>query len=327
MLQKMRLEEESGWICLVGATGTGKTAAALTLAERFPVDIINADSRQVYRDLPIVTAQPTLEEQVCCPHRLYGFMALHESISAGRFVAMAHPELKSCREKWRIPVLVGGSGLYLRALAGGLAFIPEVAQDVRAAVLQECAKLGPETLHKRLQGLDPAFAAKIHPRDRQRITRALEVCIATSRPFSWWHKQQPARLGHNPRNLRANPGVNPPGVISKVIGLRLDRDKLHKRLAQRMEAMVDRGAMLELERAWGKCPDAAAPGYSGLGCRELLSFLQGEVTLEQAKAQWLSRTKAYAKRQETWFKNIPDVSWLAPGDDEALLRIFRSLDT
>lgn len=298
------------WICLVGATGTGKTAAALALAGRFPVDVINADSRQVYRDLPIVTAQPTPEEQARCPHRLYGFMDLRESISAGRFAEMARPVLESSREAGRIPVLVGGTGLYLRALAGGLAPIPEVAPDVRQGVQRECAELGPEALHERLRSLDPAYAARIHPRDRQRITRALEVCAATGRPFSWWHAQQQDRAGGGP-----------PGVM---IGLRMDRGELHQRLARRIEAMVDMGAVGEVERAWGGCPDAAAPGFSGIGCREILGFLRGEATLDEAKERWLQRTRAYAKRQETWFRGVPAVSWLAPGQNEELLRIVGS---
>jgi tRNA dimethylallyltransferase len=299
-----------GWICLVGATGTGKTAAALALAERFAVDVINADSRQVYGDLPIITAQPTLEEQARCPHRLYGFMDLSQSISAGRFAELARAELKSSREKGRIPVLVGGTGLYLRALAGGLASLPEVSKEIRQGLLQECSELGPEALHERLQRLDPEYAAKIHPRDRQRVTRALEVCLATGRSFSWWHAQQKARS-------ELGPGQSP-----KVIGLRLDRGELQARLAKRIEAMVAWGAIHELERAWDKCPDAAAPGFLSIGCRELLGFLRGEATLDQAKAQWLSRTRAYAKRQETWFKNMPDVSWLAADDVAALFRTF-----
>lgn len=300
-----------GWICLVGATGTGKTAAALALAERFAVDVINADSRQVYRDLPIITAQPTWEEQARCPHYLYGFLDLSQSISAGRFAELARVELKSSREKGRIPVLVGGTGLYLRALAGGLASLPGVPEEIRQDVLQECARLGSEALHERLQRLDPEYAAKIHPRDRQRVTRALEVCLATGKPFSWWHAQQKAGSASCPEQS------------PKVIGLRLDRGELHQRLAGRLEAMLARGAIAELERAWDKCPDAAAPGFSGIGCRELLGFLRGEIPLGQAKAQWLSRTRAYAKRQETWFKNMPDVSWLAAGDVAALFRTFR----
>lgn len=299
--------EAPGWICLAGATGTGKTAAALALAGRFPVAVINADSRQVYRDLPIVTAQPSPEERARCPHRLYGFLDIQESISAGRFMDMAPPEWEACRKEGRIPVLVGGTGLYLRALAGGLVDISKVPKEVRQGVLQDCADFGPKALHARLATLDPVYAAKIHPRDRQRICRALEVYNATGRPFSWWHEQQ----GSKSRRLI-------------IVGLRLPRAQLHERLARRIDVMLAMGALDEMERAFAKCPDAAAPGFSGIGCRELLGFLRGETTLEQAKELWLFRTRAYAKRQETWFNSIPDVRWVAPGDDDGLIRCLES---
>ncbi|HDQ39593.1 MAG TPA: tRNA (adenosine(37)-N6)-dimethylallyltransferase MiaA [Desulfonatronum sp.] len=294
--------DPTGWICLVGATGTGKTAAALALAEDFPITVINADSRQVYRDLPIVTAQPSPGEQARCPHRLYGFLDLQESVSAGRFARLARLEMEACQKKGRVPLLVGGTGLYLRALAGGLAPIPEIPGKIRERVLRECAETGPEVLHSRLAGVDPVYAARIHPRDRQRITRALEVHAATGRSFSWWHAKQGFR---NMASLR-------------IVGLRLPRPKLHQRLDQRIETMLGMGAVQEIKRAWVKCPDPDAPGFSGIGCRELLDFLRGETTLEQARDRWLCRTRAYAKRQETWFNNLQDVHWLTPGDDQGL---------
>lgn len=296
------------WVCLVGATGTGKTAAALALAEGFPVAVINADSRQVYRDLPVVTAQPSSAEQSRCPHRLYGFLGLEESISAGVFARMARPELEESARQGLIPVLVGGTGLYLRALAWGLAPIPAVPEDVRRDILRLCAEHGPEAMHSRLALVDPDCAARIHPRDRQRVSRALEVHAATGRPFSWWHRQQENRCG--------------PGLT--VIGLRLPRADLHARLAARIEAMLAMGSLEEMERAWARCPDEKAPGYSGIGCRELIRVLKGEEPLDQAREKWLARTRAYARRQETWFNALPGVSWLEPGDDEGLAARVRA---
>lgn len=296
-----------GVFCLVGATGTGKTAAALTLAEYFPISVVNADSRQVYRDLPIVTAQPSPEEHARCPHRLYGFLELQESISAGSFAKVARPELEDCRQQGGIPVLVGGTGLYLRALSGGLAAIPQVTEDVRRDVLHCCMEHGPEVLHAELEQIDPAYAARIHPRDKQRVTRALEVFKATGKPLSWWHVQ---------------PGTK---VHCKlvVVGLRMPRAELHGRLAQRIDHMLEMGAVEEVMRAWNKCPRAEVPGFSGIGCKELLDFLKGDTTLEQAKEKWLLRTRAYARRQETWFNNTPGVHWLTPGDDKGLFEAFR----
>lgn len=306
-------------VCLVGATGTGKTAAALAVARHFPVTVINADSRQVYRDVPIITAQPDAGEQARCPHLLYGFLAMNETVSAGRFMDAARRVVASCQgddqadgqtdRTGRMPILVGGTGLYLRALAGGLADIPDVPAQVREAVLQECAIRGPEALHARLGGLDPDYAARIHPRDRQRICRALEVFQASGRPLSWWHVH----------------GRSGQGLKLFIIGLRLPRPELHDRLARRIDVMLGQGAIREIQRAWEGCPDPGAPGFSGIGCRELLAHLRGETSLERARDLWLFRTRAYAKRQETWFNSIPDVHWVAAEDQAAVVRIVESL--
>lgn len=297
----------SGVICLVGATGTGKTAAALTLAAHFPVAVINADSRQVYRDLPIITAQPGREEQAQCPHRLYGFLDLDTAISAGRFVQAARQELAACREARRIPVLVGGTGLYLRALAGGLADIPDIPADVRSSVLQWCAQAGPEALHVQLTKRDPVYAARIHPRDRQRVCRALEVHQATGRTLSWWHDQ-------------SDTGTD---LVLNIIGLKLPRTDLHARLARRIDLMLEMGAVAEINNAWQVCPRRSAPGFSGIGCRELLDSMDGCTTLQQAKELWLYRTRAYAKRQETWFNAIATIHWIEAGDKATLLNLAR----
>ncbi|WP_084604579.1 tRNA (adenosine(37)-N6)-dimethylallyltransferase MiaA [Desulfonatronum thioautotrophicum] len=298
-------------ICLVGATGTGKTAAALTLARHYPVSVVNADSRQVYRDVPIITAQPGDGEQSQCPHLLYGFLAMNETISAGRFMDEARQAVTACRESGRMPILVGGTGLYLRALAGGLADIPQVPAEVRGAVLEDCATQGSEALHARLTAVDPAYAARIHPRDRQRVCRALEVFQASGRPLSWWHTQ--ARSAQ--------------GLDLCIIGLRLPRPELHDRLARRIDLMLELGALQEIQQAWDGCPDADAPGFSGIGCRELLAHVHGQKTLEEAKDLWLFRTRAYAKRQETWFNNIADVHWIPAGEPTAALRLVNSLVT
>ncbi len=296
-------------VCLVGATGTGKTAAALTLARHFPVTVINADSRQVYRDVPIVTAQPDAAEQAQCPHLLYGFLGMDETVSAGRFMDEARKAVASCRENGRMPILVGGTGLYLRALAGGLADIPDVPAEVRETVLQECATHGPEVLHARLSDVDPDYATRIHPRDRQRVCRALEVFQASGHPLSWWHTH--ARSAQ--------------GLELFIIGLRLPRPELHDRLARRIDVMLEMGAIREIQRAWEGCPNPEAPGFSGIGCRELLAHLRAEKSLEEAKDLWLFRTRAYAKRQETWFNNIPEVHWISAGDQAAVVRLVEAL--
>jgi len=293
-------------VCLLGPTGTGKTAAALALAARFKGAVVNFDSRQVYAGLAVVTAQPTPGEQAACPHRLYGFLPPCEAVTAGAFIELAAAAVEQVQAAGGLPILVGGTGLYLDSLLGGLAPIPEVPQTVRMAVQAACQSLGPEALHARLAEVDPAYAARIHPRDRQRVTRALEVYRATGRPLSAWHAEQaPGR----------------PRFAALKIGLRLPQEALKARLAERIEAMLAAGALDEMRAALERCPDEDAPGYSGIGCRELIDVIRGRMDLDTAKAQWLKRTRAYAKRQLTWFARDPDIAWFAPGEHAAMIRL------
>ncbi|EPR31588.1 tRNA dimethylallyltransferase [Alkalidesulfovibrio alkalitolerans DSM 16529] len=289
-------------VCILGPTGVGKTGLALHLAERFGGGVINTDSRQVYRGLGIVTAQPTAEEQAKCPHRLYAIIDPCQAMSAGTFTVLAEQAMTEFTGQGLLPLLVGGTGLYLDALLYGLASIPDVPDVVRQQIQAGWEALGARTMYDFLSQIDPDYAAKIHHNDRQRITRALEVFESTGRVFSSFHQQEGA----------------PPRFDALKIGLSMDTEKLSPRLMERIEAMLAAGALREMEEAFAACPKVDAPGFSGIGSHELLELARGRLDLEQAKTLWHKRTKAYAKRQMTWFKRDPDIHWFSPSEHEAV---------
>jgi tRNA dimethylallyltransferase len=295
-------------VCLVGPTGTGKSAAALLLSRIFPVEIINFDSRQMYRDFPCITAQPSIEEQKLCPHHLYGFLNCQEKIDAGRYAELGEQAIQKAAHKLHTPLLVGGTGLYLKALTKGLAKIPEIPEEIHAKVLEECSSLGPEKLYNRLQEIDPLTARKIHHRDKQRITRALEVFRATGRPLSWWHRHQD-RQNYNYQVLQ--------------IGLWADLKDLTPKLAERIDKMLEFGAIEEAKAAWEKCPDVQAPAWSAIGCAELLQYIKGLWNWQETREEWVRNTKKYAKRQLTWFKKDPSIVWCAPKDYARMEKLVR----
>jgi tRNA dimethylallyltransferase len=283
-------------VCLAGPTGTGKNDLALRLADRHQGAIINFDSRQVYRALPIVTAQPSPEEQSRCPHLLYGFLNSDRTIDAGSFAALAAQAIADVRSQGYLPLLVGGTGLYLRALLEGLAPVPRIEQEVRERMAEQWNSAGDGVLHARLLEVDPEYAARIHPRDRQRVTRALEVFEQTGRPLTEWHKERVSFGRYDPLK----------------IGVEISLEDLTPRLSERIERMIDAGALEEVSRAYERFPDPNALIWSGIGCREILGYLRGESTLEEAKEQWLRSTRAYAKRQLTWFKAERGMHWFRP---------------
>lgn len=289
-------------VCLLGPTGTGKTRAALSLGR--DVEVVNFDSRQVYEDFPIITAQPTPEERALAPHHLYGFLPTAESMNAARMAELVAGVAADVAARGNLPVLVGGTGLYLRVLLRGIAPIPEIPEDVRARVLERLEREGPQRLHAELAEIDPDYAAVIHPNDRQRNARAREVWLTTGRTMSWWHARAcPVRA------LRA-----------LCLGVTADLDELTPRLAARIGEMIREGALDEARRAYRRCPDPAAPGWSGIGCAELLAWLEGDCSLDEAEDRWVRNTRAYAKRQMTWLRRERDLTLFPAGDVAGMAR-------
>lgn len=284
-------------VLLLGPTGAGKTGLSLELAAGFNGAVVNIDSRQVYAHFPIITAQPSAGEREQCPHLLYGHLDCREKITAGAFVRQCHEAITTMGDEGRLPLLVGGTGLYARALLHGLAPIPEVPREIADALGQELETRGLAFLRQRLESVDSVYAAKIHPHDTQRTLRALEVQAATGKPLSWWH-ERPHEQGGRYRALK--------------LGVAVELAELEPLLARRIEMMLRAGALEEARAAWEACPDPEAPAWSGIGCAELLAHVRGELELEDAKKLWLRNTRAYAKRQMTWFRKDKEILWLPP---------------
>ena len=298
-----------GLIGLVGPTGSGKTAAALRLARLLKragraAVVLNADSRQVYADFPLITAQPSAAERAVCPHLLYGYLPATAKSSAGRWAERARAALAEVDAQGGVPLLVGGTGLYLRALLDGMADIPAPDPAVSARLLDECRTAGAPVLHARLADIDPDYAARIHPHDRQRVVRALEVWESTGRTFTWWHARTPP----------------PPDRPVLRLGVGLPLDELTPLLRARILAMLEAGALDEARAALARCPDTTAPGWTGIGCAELAAHLTGTLSLDECVELWTRNTRAYAKRQWTWFRADARILWQRPGEEDALER-------
>lgn len=293
-------------VCLAGPTGAGKTGLALELADRLGCEIVNADSRQVYADFPIITAQPSCGQMAQTPHHLYGFLPLDAKFSAGEWLRRVAPLCRAIIGRGKVPLLVGGTGFYFNSLLSGFAAIPQIPPEIASALQKRAQSQGLDSLYAELAGIDPLYAAKIHPHDTQRILRSLEVYHATGRNFSWWHAhkmQQPAAVG-------------PLLVVSATL------ERLTPALERRIGIMLAEGALAEARAALAKCADADAPGWSGIGCAELYALLQGQLELEECRRLWLANTRAYAKRQLTWFRGRKNAVWIEPDNIGAIMEIL-----
>ena len=275
-------------ILIAGPTASGKSALALALARRHGGVIVNADSMQVYRELAILTARPGPEDLAAAPHTLYGYVAGNEPYSVGRWVRDAEQAILECRQNGLVPVVVGGTGLYFKALIQGLSPIPPIPGPIRRHWRAEADRLGPEGLYAILAERDPLTAARLRPTDPQRLTRALEVLEATGRPLAAW-QAEPGR-----------PVIDGAGALRLVLAP--DRAELHRRADARFDAMMAAGA-LEEARA------LAARGYAGdlpimraLGLPPLIAAAEDRLDLEAAVSRAKLDTRQYIKRQETWLR-------------------------
>ncbi len=281
-------------ILIAGPTASGKSALALAIAERTGGTIINADSMQVYRELRVLTARPAAADEARVPHALYGFVSANEAYSAGRFVRDAAAAIARARGEGRRPIIVGGTGLYLKALLEGLSPIPDVRDDVREHWRGAAERLGAGALHNELQARDPVMAARLAPSDTQRIVRALEVMQSTGRSLSEW------------QDLKGEPVLNEADTVRFVI--RVDRALLHARANARFGEMMRDGAVEEVRAMSEMQLDPALPAMRAIGVRPLLQLLDGEIGSAEAAALAQAETRQYVKRQETWLKSHM-ISW------------------
>lgn len=287
-----------GTIVIGGPTASGKSSLALRLGEALGAVIVNADSMQLYRELRILTARPGPAEEARVPHRLYGVLPADQPGSAGRWLELAKAAIEEAQAQGRPVIVVGGTGLYLHALLHGLADVPPVPAAVRAAACERYDDLGGPAFRAELATRDPAMAARLKPHDRQRLIRAREVLVATGRSLADWQAAAPA-----------------PVVLPRpMAGLALlpPRAEVHARIARRLTAMIEVGALAELEalRGLGLPPDL--PLMKAVAVRELLGYLEGRVDLASALERATIQTRRYAKRQLTWLRHqMPELTPVA----------------
>jgi tRNA dimethylallyltransferase len=286
-------------VLIAGPTASGKSALALGLAQATGGVVINTDSMQVYRDLRVLTARPTVDEEALVPHRLYGHVDAAVNFSAGSWVADAAAVLAELRGQNRLAIFTGGSGLYFKALTRGLSAVPPIPVEVRESVRARLERGGVEALHGALAQRDPASAERLKPRDRTRIARALEVVEATGRSLTDWHHE-------------GLPPLLPPETFSALF-LEPGRDQLYARIDARFDAMLSAGALEEVAALAARRLDPLLPAMKAHGVPALIRHLKGEITRDEAAAIGQVDTRHYAKRQFTWFRHqLPEFEWVKP---------------
>ena len=289
----------------MGPTASGKTDVALRLAEEFPLDLISVDSALVYRGMDIGTAKPDVEILKRVPHRLIDIRDPEDSYSAGEFVRDARAEIDASFGRGRVPLLVGGTMMYFRALTEGIAELPEADAEIRATIDAEARAAGWPAMHARLAEVDAAAAARIEPNDSQRIQRALEVYRISGKPLSDWQADAEVEVDEN-RYL-------------KIALLAKSRAVLHERIAARLDDMVRRGFVEEVRTLMAR-PGLTAtnPSMRAVGYRQVWAYLEGKDSLEQARHKALAATRQLAKRQSTWLRSERHVTMVDPLETGAL---------
>lgn len=286
-------------ILLMGPTASGKTGLAMALAERLPVEIISVDSAQVYRGMDIGTAKPDAAMRARVPHHLIDILDPSEAYSAARFAADAQQLIDEIHARGRLPLLVGGTMLYFRALTEGLSKLPSADPQLRARLEREAREQGWPALHARLAGLDPDTAARLHPNDQQRIQRALEIIELSGATLSQAHARavEPGR----PRRWRKL-ALNPPA-----------RGELHRRIEQRFAEMMAQGLLEEVRALYARGDlHPELPSIRAVGYRQLWEHLAGRCSLDEAVARGIAATRQLAKRQLTWLRSERNLVWLDP---------------
>ncbi|MCE3284719.1 MAG: miaA [Steroidobacteraceae bacterium] len=293
-------------VCILGPTCTGKTALALQLAGRFPIEVVSVDSALVYRGMDVGTSKPSAAERAAVPHHLIDICDPSEPYSAGRFRRDALDCIAQIRKRGRVPLLVGGTMLYFRVLVQGLAPLPQADATLRAELDAQAHALGWPALHARLAEVDPAAAARIRPNDAQRIQRALEVWRLTGQRLSDLQE-------------RAEPS---PYTLARFALMPVSREMLYERIDARFDAMMAAGFLDEVRRLRDRGDlDPELPSRRAVGYRQLSKYLDGATTLEQAIAAARQATRNLAKRQLTWLRADPDIKWISTLEDRDLVPI------
>ena len=296
---------------IAGPTASGKTALALRLARRLGGEIVNADALQLYRDLRILSARPSPEEEAGVPHHLFGVADAAEGWSVGRWLAAATPVLEAIAMRGRPAIVVGGTGLYFRALTQGLAPLPPVPAAVRLQMQAQFDAVGEAGFRTELRAADPEAEARISPGDRQRLTRALEVHAATGRALSDWQADAAPAFAE----------------VFHALALEPPREALYARCDTRLEAMMHAGALVEVRALLARRLGPVLPALKAVGVRELAAHLRGEIALDEAVALARQQTRRYAKRQLTWFRNqTPDWPRISAVEPEGQWRQFLALN-
>jgi len=279
-------------VVICGPTAVGKTAVSVILAQRIGGEIIAADSRTIYRFMDIGTAKPTPEQRRAIPHHLLDIANPDEVITLAVYRRMAAEAMAAVRGRGRVPMLVGGTGLYVRAVADGFA-IPEVPPDAKLRDrLEEHERSAPGALHARLATVDPLAAARIHPRNTRRVIRALEVYEHTGRPISTLQRRE-----------------DPVGPTTRI-GLTMDRDALYRRIDARVHAQIEGGLIDEVKALLNRRYARTLPALQGLGYKEFIEYVDGASSLEEATRRLQRNTRRFAKRQYTWFRRDSRIRWI-----------------
>jgi len=295
-------------VVILGPTASGKTALSLALAEKFNGEIVNCDSVAMYREFDIGTAKPSAAERARAPHHLFDFIDPTQYMTAGEYARQARQVLAEINSRRHVPIVVGGTGLYLRALLEGLFPGPQRSEELRERLRERVAKRGPDHLHRILRRLDGAAAEKVHANDIPKLIRAIEVCLMSRTSGSRQKMSELWQQGRDP--LR--------GFRILRVGLDPDRAMLHDHINQRARVMFETGLIEETESLLKKYGASAQP-LASLGYKQAVQLLHGELTREQAVQAAQQAHRNYAKRQMTWFRREPDVLWLRGfGNDEEI---------
>jgi len=289
-------------VAIVGPTGSGKTAISLAVAERFSGEIVNCDSVAIYREFEIGTAKPSPEERTHAPHHLIDILDPEQQMTAGEYARIGREALEQIKQRGKMPIVVGGTGFYLRALLEGLFEGPERSDELRARLREIEKRRGAEYVHRILGRLDRAAADRIHANDVPKVIRAIEVCLQARKPMTdlWEEGRDPLK-----------------GFRILRIGLNPERNALYTRINRRCEQMFEAGLIEETERLMKQYPNA--PALASLGYKQAAQFLRGEITKKLAIWAAQQGHRNYAKRQLTWFRRESDVKWLAGfGDDPGI---------